>query len=72
MHHTTKGMETPSVKILAVQTKHHIVSGRKLIEDLYGEVNKDKAPTSIVTIHEKTPKHRRARTVIIGTTKSNE
>ena len=65
-------METPSVKILEVHTKHHIISGRKLLEDLFDEVNKNKALTSTVTIHEKTPKHRRARTVIIGATKSNE
>lgn len=72
MHHTTKGMETLSAKILEVHTKHHIVSGRKLLEDLYDEVNRDKVPTSTVTIHEKTPKHRRATTFIIGTTKSGE
>lgn len=73
MHHTTKGMENLYAKILEVHTKHHIVSGRKLLEDLYDEVNKNEAPKStVVTIHEKTPKHRRATTVIIGTTESSE
>ena len=66
-------METPSATISEVHTKYHIVSGRKLIEDLYDdEVNKEAPKSTDVTFHEKTPKHRRATTVIIGTMKSSE